>query len=447
MSTYLAESTLADDADGRQLDLSTALATTPDGLAENPEFFSGFVDRPDVLAAGLLAVADVAASRYVDFGLAKRVANLDPVVTGSGDRMRFEAFSECNGVYARFDLLAGGLGGTRAAFGTTNIDINQPLRTALATISRTEALHLSVGRTELRASTLAATHVERKVSLPDRWVRGFAEVPQLTRAMRPIGELTGPAAQQLFAIIPRVAPPGPTVYLVPHGPRWLVSRRAVPGAVSLAGASRVRGADRVLRLASRLRIFSNPHGASAWVFDLPGARFNLVVSPGPYRAFSGEGSLLDLLASPRGAAVAARLLALIGWESSVDPGQLGERTGLSDQDIAAGLAWLAASGRLGFDLNDQAWFHRELPVDHMAVLRRNPRLVSAQKLVLGGAVAKAGANWTVTSGVNAYTVSNDLHCDCPWKRDHQHGRGPCKHVLAVLLYNQAETTSATAQLH
>jgi hypothetical protein len=56
-----------------------------------------------VAASGILA--DVAASRYADLGVAARLAALDPVVTASGDRLRFESFSACNSVYARLDLL------------------------------------------------------------------------------------------------------------------------------------------------------------------------------------------------------------------------------------------------------------------------------------------------------------------------------------------------------
>ena len=33
----------------------------------------------------------------------------DPVVTSNGDRLRFESFSACCGVYARLDVMAAGL--------------------------------------------------------------------------------------------------------------------------------------------------------------------------------------------------------------------------------------------------------------------------------------------------------------------------------------------------
>lgn len=116
-----------------------------------------------------------------------------------------------------------------------------------------------------------------------------------------------------------------------------------------------------------------------------------------------------------------------------------------------GLAWLAASGRLGYDLTARAWFHRELPVDVTKVLRRNPRLVSAQRLVDQNKVAQAEpGTWHVAgSGQATYRIRSaeregtgsdslessrpTLVCECPWEEKHHGTRGPCKHVLAVAL--------------
>lgn len=432
-STYVADSVLADHEGTRLLDLATTEALTPTGIHDSPVFFRGFVDRPDVVAAGLLAVADVASTRYADPGLAQRIAKADPVVTGSGDRLRFESFSACNGVQARFDLLAGGLGGNRTEFGTTNVDINRPLRMALATISRQEALHLSVARDELRASTLDALHVEKKVNLPDRWVRGLAEVPLISAAMRLVGQIEGARLPSFMAALPRVSPPGPAVYLLPHRPNWLISHRPIAGAVPLAGASRVRGVERALRFATRLRIYTAETGASAWVFELPAARLTLTLSPDPYRGFSGEGSLLVLLANPESERLGRSLLGELRWSPRIEPTTLAARTGHSLENITAGLAWLAASGRLGFDLSEDAWFHRELPVESDKILRRNPRLASAQRIIDGGGVTERGDGWQVRGSDRRYLVSRELQCRCAWEDAHHGSRGPCKHVLAVIL--------------
>ena len=177
-----------------------------------------------------------------------------------------KSFSACNGVHARFDLLRDGLGSSEVGFGTTNVDVNQPLRTALARVDRAQPLHLAVGRDQLAASSLAGTHVERKVNLPDRWVRGFAEVPTLLSEMRQAGTLSGAAVARFFAGLPRVAPPGPSLHVVPAPGGWRTSTIAGPGAIPLAGASRLRGCDRILRHATRLTVHAHANGTTAWLF-------------------------------------------------------------------------------------------------------------------------------------------------------------------------------------
>jgi hypothetical protein len=431
---YVTQSRLAGEADARRLDLATALGMTPKGPVANPVFFTGFLARPDVASSGLLAVADVAASRYADAGLAHRLADLDPAVTAGGDRLRFESFSACNGVYARFDLLREGLGSGEVGFGTTNVDINLPLRAALARVDRAEPLHLSVGKEELRASSLSGTHVERKVNLPERWIRGLAEVPELTRSMTRAADLDAPALGRFLGGLPRVAAPGPTLYILPAPTGWRVSRSPLTGAIPLAGASRLRGSDRIIRHASRLTVHVSPNGTTAWVFEVSGGRFTLVLSPDPYRGFSGEGTLLTLLTHGEAEVNGRRLLRELAWSPVVDQADLARRTGMSAADVAAGLAWLSASGRLGYDLVDHAWFHRELPVDSDRVLRRNPRLVAARALASDGAVKPNGDGWQVRgSRGDLYSVSSQLRCACVWETEHAGGRGPCKHILAVLI--------------
>jgi hypothetical protein len=439
MNDYIRTSELSRTESEQQLHLATGLARTPAGLVGGATFFTGFVDRPDVTAAGLLAVADVAGSRYADAGLAKRVANLDPVLTAGGDRLRFESFSACNGVHARFDLLREGLGSSEVGFGTTNIDVTQSLRTALARVERTEPLHLAIGHDELRASTPSSTHVERKVHLPDRWVRGFAEVGTLLSGMLPAGELRDSGIGRFVAALPRVAAPGPDLHVLPHPSGWRTSTRALPGAVPLSGVSRLRGADRVLRHAVRLTMHVHNSGTTAWEFDLPGARFTLVVSPDPFRGFSGEGTLLTYLTRSDSSEIGHHLLKVLGWDPAIDMDALAGATGLSMADVRVGLAWLAASGRVGYDLAERAWFHRELPVDSDKVLRRNPRLSSANAIVARGGVARGArlSQWLVVgSQGNRYTVdtaAGRLRCTCPWEAEYAGSRGACKHVLAVLV--------------
>lgn len=432
-ATYLVRSTF--DNSGRpELSLATALGRTPTGDLWHPSFFTGFLARPEVAAAALLGVADVAASRYADLGVAQMLKSLDPVVTASGDRLRFESFSVCNGVYARFDLEPDGIDAGDVAFGTTNVDLNPPLRAALASIPRAELLHLEVGSDSLQVSTPLGSHEERKVPLPDRWVRGFAETPLLAQSTEPVFELHAREVAAFIGGLPRVSNgPGPELHLVPVGGGVRVAPHQLPGSIRLAGSRRLDAARRVVRFATHLTVSTSAKGTTAWTFDLPGGVLTLLLSSGPYRGFSGEGSLLELLTHPQAEAVGRTLLSFLAWEPLVDPNLLASVAGLEPSQVEVGLAWLSASGRLGYDLKASQWFHRELPVDADRILRDNPRLRSAARIT---GVQPDGDAWRVPGDHDDYRVTKDHDrwvCDCPWEHKHQGTRGPCKHILAVVM--------------
>lgn len=436
MTGFAAESTLTSGGTAARLDLATALGVTPGGVVDHPVFFSGFLARPDVAAAGLLTVADVAMARYADAGLGKRLANLDPIVTASGDRLRFESFSACNGMYARFDLLADGVDSGEISFGTTNVDVNQPLRTALTRVDRNQLLHLAVGSDRLTASTPEDSHVERKVSLPDRWVRGCAEVPTIGAAMQPAAKLRGARITRFLGDLPAAAPPGPSLHLVTVGGAVRTTTRRLPGSVAITGTSRLKAAARISRYATELTVYAGPNDTSGWVFEVPGGRLTLLLSAGPYRGFSGEGGLLSLLAGPGAARNGENLLNHLAWTPVIDEPRLAATTGLPPESVRTGLAWLAASGRVGFDLSEDARFHRDLPVDGEKVLRRNPRLAGARRLVERGAVNADGPDWVVTGDHGTYRIQGQS-CSCPWVTEHGDSRGPCKHLLAVALLQES----------
>jgi hypothetical protein len=436
MTGYLAESMLQVADGGKMLLLESALGATPQGIVENPSFFRGFAARPEVVANALLAVADVAASRYFD--AAFRLSDvLDPVMTAGGDRLRCESFSACNGVHARLDLLAPGLDGGEIGFGTTNVDINSPLRSALANVHRHETLHLSVGRDELLISTPAQSHVERKVELPDRWVRGFAETPGLAAGMSHFARISGSAVGQFLASLP-AAQPGRTVFLLPSGRGLREVTTPKPSTVTLAGTGRVASAKRVARFATHLDIFKHHNGASGWVFRLPGADFTLLLSPAPWRGFSGEGGILESLAAPGADDAAAAVLEFLGWQPVISAGVLHAKTGLTAHRINQGLAFLGASGKVGFDLLEGAYFHRELPLDAERTVKDYPRLAAARRIVASGAVTRQDTYWEVPGSVGTYVhkiweADGSYRCTCAWWYEHRGSRGPCKHILAVQL--------------
>jgi hypothetical protein len=172
---------------------------------------------------------------------------------------------------------------------------------------------------------------------------------------------------------------------------------------------------------------------SAWELDLATARLTLTLSPDVFRGFSGEGALLAALATGASSADEDLLGVLLSWEPVLDPAALERNSGFPPERTRLTLSRLAASGRLGYDLRESGFFHRELPfaLDETA----HPRLAGARALVAGGAVTLTEAGAIVGDAGGAghrvtFTAVEDT-CTCPWWGKHRGTRGPCKHVLAA----------------
>ncbi|WP_084958632.1 SWIM zinc finger family protein [Thermoactinospora rubra] len=429
--TYAGPSTL----DGSRLGLSTSGGRALSGPQAHPRFFSGLVTQAAPAAACLLALADVAMTRYHQ---PRPTWSRDPVVTCDGRRLRLESFSACGGVYARLDLDA--LDGEVLDRGTTNVDVNGPLREALARVGGKDPLHLGVGPDELAVTTLDGAVVEKKVPLPDRWLRGFAEVQVIAAGFDLRAELAGPHAVRFLRGLPRRA--GAAVWVAPAGRELRVVSGPRPGAVCLSGTGRLATLLPLLRFARSLRVYGpaapREREASAWELELPGMRYTLAISPEPWRGFSGEGAVLGDLATDEAAADADVVGMLLNYEPAVELGLLADRSGLPVPRVRAALTQLGTAGRVGYDLHEAAHFHRELPYDRDRVAELNPRLTAARALVEAGAVRLAGdlAEVTTDGGVRRVRFA-DGSCTCPWWFDHRGSRGPCKHVLAAQIAARA----------
>jgi hypothetical protein len=199
------------------------------------------------------------------------------------------------------------------------------------------------------------------------------------------------------------------------------------------GIERLRILVAVARHATRLEVYSGADGATAWQLEMGHARLFLVLSPQTSRGFSGEGQVVQPLATK--SPVTSRLHALLRWQRELTPGALANELQASERDLTAALAELGTSGLVGYDLAAGAYFHRELPFDMSKVERFHPRLNGARELARTGAVEiDAQGAWVRGRGADYY-VRRDLggrwRCSCPWASRYGESRGPCKHVLAA----------------
>ena len=401
--------------------MQTMGLTTSGGTAAGSQLAKGFLEFPKPAAQALLVVGKIAATRFwtpPGPGYSSAGSSLDPVVTALRNHgLRFESFSSCGGVYARFDLDTEAFDGEITFDGTTNVDMNPNFRSALGRVGSTDPLQLEVGQDHLTATTLHGQVVEKRVPLPKRWIRGFAEVGFATAGFEPKFSLSPPQTHQFIESLPRT-PTNSATWVLPTRTGARLSSRTTSAALLTGGPERLRILQGIVPFIESLTTFgpetkiegSSEAGPTVWVANFAGGRLSLAISPSLRRGFSGEGALLRLLANTDG----------------TGPHEVLEQ--LSD----------AAGGRLGYDCTTASWFRRELPFSRSALDSSGSRLAGAQKLRSSGSLTLDAdrSRSIVGSGKNEYTVrlvSGEWRCTCPWWAKHRGDRGPCKHVLAVVL--------------
>jgi hypothetical protein len=170
-----------------------------------------------------------------------------------------------------------------------------------------------------------------------------------------------------------------------------------------------------------------------WELELDGARIVFGLSPELFRGFSGEGGVLpDLASADEG--VVEEVVETLHGEPAIDVEEVSRATGAERTAVQTALGALGAAGRVGYDLAQNAYFHRELPYDRTVLEKMHPRLLGARELVEQGSVRlHDDAAATVRSADADYLVRVEdgvARCTCAWFAKHRGERGPCKHVLA-----------------
>jgi hypothetical protein len=136
---YAAPSTLQRSADQDELFLAKYSEIEK---REAPCFFWGKLTQPYMTARCLIALSNVVQSSF-NLTPAQLTMLKDPIVTAGNNRLRFEGFSNCAGVYARVDVLPDGHDGEFLENGTTNVDFNPGMISALGGIGRQENVVMS----------------------------------------------------------------------------------------------------------------------------------------------------------------------------------------------------------------------------------------------------------------------------------------------------------------
>jgi SWIM zinc finger len=400
-----------------------------------PCFFWGSLTDPYVTAKCWTTIAKVVRSSFGPVPPSLR----DPIVSAGSERLRFEGFSSCNGVYVRLDMKPEAIDGEFIANGTTNVDFNDPMLNALNAIQKNEKVTLAVGHQDVQVITSKAKVTEKKVTLPMRWIKGLTSVQLYLADMDLKFELNKIQTIQLFQSLPKGTVKG-DFFITKRAGKFMFSTLATADSVRIGGVQRLRLLEGILAIVDKIFIYeSSDKQTCAIVAEFGKMQLLMAFSPDSYRGFSGEGNVLETMTENLPIEWVYGLNSLLKSNETFDPTMLSIENDIDFGTMDNLTSNLSSMGLLGYDLSEKAHFYRRLPFKTERILSLNPRLKNAKKLIDNEdiEIVERRADYIEAkvkgSGVVHKVIidNNSQRCTCDWFTAYQGKRGICKHILGV----------------
>ena len=400
-----------------------------------PCFFWGSLTDPYVTAKCWTTIAKVVRSSFGPIPPSLR----DPIVSAGSERLRFEGFSSCNGLYVRLDMKPEAIDGEFIANGTTNVDFNDPMLNALNAIQKNEKVTLAVGQQDVQVITSKAKVTEKKVTLPMRWIKGLTSVQLYLADMDIKFELNKIQTIQLFQSLPKGTVKG-DFFITKRAGKFMFSTLATADSVRIGGVQRLRLLEGILAIVDKIFIYESADKQTcAIVAEFGKMQLLMAFSPDSYRGFSGEGNVLDTMTENLPIEWVYGLNSLLKSNETFDPTMLSIENDIDFGTMDNLTSNLSSMGLLGYDLSEKAHFYRRLPFKTERILSLNPRLKNAKKLLANEdiEIVERRADYIEAkvkgSGVVHKVIidHNSQRCTCDWFTAYQGKRGICKHILGV----------------
>lgn len=412
---------------------------------------------------------------------------LDPVVTVHPDRVLFEVFSKDEGTYAKLGVSPDAFETTgESTYGTTNVDFSETLFDSVQRMRSHRETSLVIGQRAVEiANEGDAPAIEKKVKVPDSWIRGFLQVQSAATLPR---ESFTIAPMDLYNVLRHLRlhadekrkRRGLRVELVPGEPPRLVLEPWETLVPSTAGAYEGRRAQvvriwgrRRLMLLRRLLPFVREITVEVLGSGLPsfwilrGDEFSLTLGLTGFTASNwSQATSFDLLL-PRRTESSKELEKVVKHLAKVwrdDEAGIAKATKLKGADLLAALQLGCQQGQLTYDLADDVYRLRPLteqPLDLAKLEYRNAREKQAHDLLKRkGAVTIVSENHIHGTGVELtgkVVVAEDkreyrpqlllaedgrmlkAECTCPFHRKNGLKHGPAATLIALrLAYAQLE---------
>jgi hypothetical protein len=400
-----------------------------------PCFFWGSLTDPYVTAKCWSTIAKVVRSSFGPIPPSLR----DPIVSAGTERIRFEGFSSCNGVYVRLDMKPEAIDGEFIANGTTNVDFNDPMLNALNSIQKNEKVTLAVGQQDMQVITANTKVTEKKVTLPMRWIKGLTSVQLYLADMDLKFEINKIQTIQLFQTLPKGNVKG-DFFITKRAGKFMFSTLATTDSVRIGGIHRLRLLEGILAIVDKIFIYeSSDRETCAIVCEFGKMQLLMAFSPDAYRGFSGEGKALEHMTENLPVEWIYGLNSLLKSNETFDPTLLSIEHDIDFGTMDQLTSNLSSVGLLGYDVMARSHFYRQLPFKTERILSLNPRLKNAKKLIENSDVTIVEkSDGYVEASVKGSGVihkvvldHNGYRCTCEWFTNYQGKRGICKHVLAL----------------
>ena len=431
---------------------------------------------------------------------------LDPVITVHPDRIFFEAFSQDQSSYvslivdpALFDLI------DEPVTGTTNIDFTAWLWGALGEMRTSRRTKFRIGSEGLEVSTATAGgRFERKVDLPDTWVRGFLQVqaamalPGTRLTVQPIDLLS--ALRYLRYTKARISPralryefePGQAARLVLEPWEHAITLRGADHNYAERKVTRVWGRRRLklieglLPFAESVDIYLKGRALpSFYSVKLPGMNFVLGMTGFSASGFAASGGF-DLLVGAAKAddALLAPALDVLRGVYHSSTANLARELKLDEQTATRLLVRLCRRGQAMFDVETRHYRHRELfekPADEAIYFPPDLRTELAARFLAESKVkvesclvqettktrrvkspegkqtlAITYRDWQISGEVAGIkpveiVVNNNGQiifgrCGCPHFTEHLLNQGPCEHMMALFEASGSQRVDAATSV-
>lgn len=405
---------------------------------------------------------------------------LDPVITVHPDCVFFECFSEDESSYGKLSCSYAVFKNIQEqAFGTTNIDYSPALYQEFQKIRDYKTTQFVIDPSGFEVKTqLSDDFKEEKIDLPDSWVRGFLQVssamslPQTELILHPMDlynvllflkrhqEKASPRSLR-FILTPnqpiqiQLDPWGELI----HCPRSLYTGNTAQ-TIRIWGRRRLFILERLIPIAQHFRINLLGSGLpSFWIAEMQDMSFTLGLSGWTANDFSRLGNF-DLMA-PRAevdSTTAEQVFKALNTTWCETAASLAKRLQLDINTVTSALGIYAQYGRVLYDLDTGLYRIREISKDPlpMQYLRfANEREQKAQNFIQAGLVTithtetsdqQTHLSGEVLDNAKAYQahlcIDADMRlvageCQCHFYIQNKLMKGPCEHILALRLLNNA----------